>query len=523
MIDYLVLALIALVAGCAGGILWMKSKYSATIAQIDSQQKETERLSSELGQQVAKNEQTDKALRDALQQCSSLEARLQAADTMADNERLAAEAKLKDTKAEAAARLEEVKGEAAKTLKELKEAHEKQLEDKDTAHKTAMHDLETRFNEVVDKVSAQLKSASDEMLKERQKEFATSSQTSLNQILTPLRENITQMKKAMDDNTLTQTSMSGVMKHQMETMIQQTRETKESADELTRVFKHQSKVQGDWGETVLTELLQSQGLTEGIHFTTQTVMRDASGDTVHTDTGSIMRPDVIVHLDMRRDLIIDAKVSLTDFISYVNAENDVQRELFLKKHIDSLMRHVDELSRKDYSSYVKPPHLRMDYVIMFVPHSAALWTAMNRQPDLWRRAMEKNVFIADEQTLYAALRIINLTWTQINQAQNHAEVYRLANEMLNRVGLFVDFYGKIGKGLKSACEAYESGRRKISEGGQSITNTSHKLVALGAKQNDKNRIFDMTDVDNIQPLPLPDLSDVSPTLPSGESEETDLT
>lgn len=396
----------------------------------------------------------------------------------------------------------------------LTKSYESRLAAQEESHQKAMAQLEERFKETIARVSAQLQSVSEQMLKDRQKEFSETSQSSIDQILKPLRENITQMKKAMDDNTLKQTSISGEMKHQMETMIQQTKETKESADELTRVFKHQSKVQGDWGERVLTELLQSQGLTEGVHFSTQEVIRDAAGNVVRNDAGGTMRPDVIIHLDTRRELIVDSKVSLTDYLDYVNAEDEAKREFSLQRHIQSLEKHVDELSRKDYSSYVKPPKVCMDYVIMFVPHSAALWTALNRKPSLWRNAMEKNVFISDEQTLYAALRIVDLTWTQIRQAQNHEKVFELANEMLNRVGLFLKKYNEIGKGLASACKSYEEGRKKISEGGQSIITTSQKLVSMGAKQSDKNPVF--TDVDDIQALPMPDLSAVG--LPSGDAE-----
>ena len=103
----------------------------------------------------------------------------------------------------------------------------------------------------------------------------------------------------------------------------------------------------------------------------------------------------------------------------MNAENDADRQRYLKAHIDSLQKHVKELAKKDYSSYIQAPKVKMDYVIMFVPHTSALWTAINEQPDLWRKAMEHNVFIADEQSLHAALKIIDMTWTQIKQAQNH--------------------------------------------------------------------------------------------------------
>ena len=134
---------------------------------------------------------------------------------------------------------------------------------------------------------------------------------------------------------------------------------------------------------------------------------------------------------------------------------------------------------------------------MFVPHTGALWTALNAQPDLWRTAMETNVFIADEQTLFAALRIINLTWTQIVPAQNHEKVYTLANEMLNRVGQFWKEYEAMGKALSKLNEAYEDGRKKITEGGQSINTTANQLIKLGAKQSDKNPLPQLLDIDDI--------------------------
>ena len=142
----------------------------------------------------------------------------------------------------------------------------------------------------------------------------------------------------------------------------------------------------------------------------------------------------------------------------------------------------------------------MDYVIMFVPHSAALWTALNAQPDLWRNAMAQNVFIADEQTLFAALRIINLTWTQIAQAQNHEKVYALANEMLERVGQFLKKYEAVGQALSRATQAYEEGGRKLAPTGQSILTTCAKLQKLGAKQSDKNPLPPITDIDDIQQI-----------------------
>lgn len=383
--------------------------------------------------------------------------------------------------------LVETKEKACNDLIDAQEKrHQQTLEAQEKRHQEAMAAQQSRFEETIQKVSAQMKSATEIMLKERQKEFAESSNENIGQIVNPLKDTIDKMKRAIDESTLKQTALGGEMKTHIENMIRQSEAAKQSADELTRAFKHGSKVQGDWGERVLDELLESQGLTKGVHYDVQTYIRDKNGDIMMSDEGSKMRPDIILHLDQQREVIIDSKVSMTSFMDYVNAENEEDRDRFLKAHVESINKHVKELSTKDYSSYIKAPKVKMDYVIMFVPHTGALWTALNAQPDLWRKAMEKNVFIADEQSLFAALRIISLTWTQIAQAQNQEEVFKLANEILDRVGQFMKKYQAIGKALGAASEAYHEGVKKLQPGGQSILQSCNKLTKLGAKPSAKN-------------------------------------
>lgn len=404
---------------------------------------------------------------------------------------------LKTEEEKAASIIQEKEKNFQRTLDEKERSFQNALDEKERVHREALQAQQRQFDETMAKVSAQMKVATDEMLKQRQKEFADASNQNLGQIVNPLRETIDQMKQVMAENTEKQTKMGGEMKANIENMMRQSEAAMKSADELNRTFRLGNRVQGDWGETILDELLESQGLKRGIHYDTQPYIRDAAGNIIHTESGSTMRPDVILHLDQRREVIIDSKVSLTAFMDYANATTEEERKRLLKAHIDSLKSHVRELSTKDYSAYIKPPKARMDYVIMFVPHSAALWTALNAQPDLWRNAMSQNVFIADEQTLFAALRIINLTWTQIAQAQNHEKVYALANEMLERVGQFMKKYDAIGQALKRATQAYEEGGNKLAPSGQSILTTCVKLQKLGAKQSDKNPIPQLTDIDNI--------------------------
>lgn len=463
--EAILFILIGIVKGLLIGLLIARSKRQKLVTEI-------ERLKWQQEAEKANNETL----------CTSLKSQLE--EAKADSER-----RLAQSKSETEAHFE-------KLLKEKEKSSADALSAQEKRHSEAIAAQQARFDETLEKVAAQMRSATDEMLKQRQKEFAESSNTNLGQIVTPLRETIEKMKETMHNSTLKQTEMSSEMKANLENMMRHSEAAKQSADELARVFKHRSKVQGDWGERVLDELLESQGLTRGRHYDIQTTIRDAAGNTVKSDSGSIMRPDVVLHLDNNREIIIDSKVSLTAFMDYVNAETEEERQQFLKAHVDSIQKHVKELSTKDYSSYIQPPKVKMDYVIMFVPHTGALWSALNAQPDLWRKAMESNVFIADEQTLFAALRIVSLTWRQIAQAENHEKVYALANEIIERVAMFMEKYNAIGKAIDNAAAAFEDGKKKLVPGGQSILNSCAKLEKLGAKQSKKH--------------PLPQIGDAEP-------------
>lgn len=408
---------------------------------------------------------------------------------------------LMNAKNEAAAAMQKAKEESEKLLEQTKEdlnrSKAEEIAARDKANKEAMDLLQQRFDETMAKVTAQVKSDTADMLKAHQKEFTQSSNLSIGQIVDPLKQNIVELKKAMEDGNKEMAERNGEMRERIKALMEHSDAARKSADELAAAFKHGTKIQGDWGETILEELLASNGLTKGIHFDTQAVIRGKDGKVIKNEDGSTMRPDVILHLDERREVIIDSKVSLTAYVDYVNAENDTDRKIHLKAHVDSIKKHVKELAAKDYSSYIESPKVTAGYVIMFVPNIGALWTALDAEPDLWRKAAENNVYIADEQSLYGALKIVSLTWTQVAQAQNHEKVFELANEMIDRVGMFMEKYEGIGKALKKASEEYEDGKKKLIPQGQSIINTSGKLIKLGAKNSDKHTIKALLDIDDI--------------------------
>lgn len=348
-------------------------------------------------------------------------------------------------------------------------------------HAEAMEAMRRQFEETVNTMSAKLAVVTEKMLKDRQAEFAENSGERLNQILSPLQINLKEMREAVKANTDKHSEIGGRLDAGLATLLEQTAKARTSADNLAKALRGSNQIQGEWGETVLRELLETQGLKEGVHYHTQHVLQDASGKNIVNTEGNMMRPDVVVHLDRERDVIIDSKVSLSAYLEYVNAEDDITRKRALESHIRSIESHVGELVKKDYSGYRAEGKTPLGYVIMFVPNTTALLLATTHRPDLWRKAMEQKVYIADEQTLYAALKIVSLTWQQIAQAGNHEKVYALAEEMLGRVGAFMKSFTEIGLKLEAAQKSYNEGYFKLRNEGQSIPQTARKLVTLGAK------------------------------------------
>lgn len=404
--------------------------------------------------------------------------------------------------------IEEKEASFSRILHEKEETERLSFARMESHHAEALDALQRRFDETVARMQAELQATTSGMLKERQSEFQASSSEKIENILRPLRENIAGMKEAMTQNSRKQDEFSGLFNARIDNLLKHGDATRASAEKLANALRGNGKIQGEWGETVLTELLEGQGLVEGIHFDTQFTLRDNTGKTSVNEGGKAMRPDVILHLDRKRDVVIDAKVSLSDYLSYVDASTDEERETAAKAHVASIERHVKELSQKNYSAYVSHGKSNIGYVIMFVPNTSALLLATSKKPDLWRRAMEKNVYIADEQTLYAALKIVTLTWSQIAQAENHEQLYRLADEMMTRVKQFMERYVEMGKKIDDARKSWDSGLSKLRDSGQSIPQTCSKLIKLGVKrQTSKTVPDDLLGLDqeqSAQELPAPE-------------------
>lgn len=380
-------------------------------------------------------------------------------------------------------------------LKKEEEAHSREKQTLINDHKAALEALEKKYSEWIEtlkqqfaetsgRLSQQLKVSTEEMLKQRQEEFASSSKEKLDLILIPLENSLKAMQEKVAENTNKHNQLGGELSQSIKILLNHTESAQASADKLADILKGNNRYQGTWGEQILQEILESLNFKEGIHFETQLTMTDDKGAPVLSDEGKKLRPDIVLHLDRKKDVIIDSKVSLSAYFDYREAQNEAQKEDALKNHIRSIEKHVDELAKKDYAKYVKAGRIRMGYVIMFVPNTSALHLATSNKPTLWREAMDKNVYIADEQTLFAALKIISMTWQQIQQAENHRQLYDLAEEMLKRVATFMKHFTEIGNSLEKATKSYNEGLKKLEERGQSIPRTCRNILKLGAKAPD---------------------------------------
>ena len=339
------------------------------------------------------------------------------------------------------------------------------------------------------KRDAQFMNMAQQVLERSASKLKESNTETMTGITQPLKDAITNMQKAISENQKESAAHSASFREQMLQMMQQTQQLGERAESLTNVLRRDNKVSGNMGEIILGDLLASQGLTEGTHYEVQARLRDEMGRPLkHDETGKEMQPDVILHYPQGQDAIIDSKVSLVAYEKYGNAETPEEKERYLQEHIKSVRSHVNELARKDYSKYIKNGRETVDFVIMFVPFESSLQLALANDPTLWREAFEKKVFVTGEQNLLGILHMIHIAWVQNQQAENQEKVFGLAEQLLDRLGDFVQRYNDLGTKIEAVQKAYDNTNNKLITGRQSVVQKGRELIDLGAKENANRKI-----------------------------------
>ncbi len=345
---------------------------------------------------------------------------------------------------------------------------------------------EEQFAQQLKTVQEQFANLATSVLSQTTERLKSENGDAMANITKPLHENLTQLSQMLERTNAVSMKNTASLEAQIKSMAEQTMKIDESANRLTNVLKGGNQVQGQWGEKILTDILDAQGYKLGVDYDVQQTLTDSRGNTVQNDeTGRRMKPDVIVHYPNDEDVVIDAKMSIEAYYQYVNTTDETQRKIYADQLVKSIRAQMAGLAKKDYSSYVKSPRRAIDFVVMFVPNEGALQLALATDPKLWGDAFDKQVFITSQQNLMAMLKIIQMAWRQYAQNENQQRVYELADELLKRVGHFMQLFENIRKDMDALDKHYEDAFKKVFDGRQSIVQKANELKSLGAKENPK--------------------------------------
>lgn len=361
--------------------------------------------------------------------------------------------------------------------KELELKYEKEK------NETIRQQADEKLAEQIKFLQAELTNTTQKLLDIRSEKLEQTNKAQMSSIIDPLKETISKLEKEMKDTQTQHGNTTTRLEQSIKNLVEKTESIGNRADRLVETLLYQPKSQGDWGELVVKEMLESQGLKEGIHYVYQPTLRDEKGQTLRNeDTNKLMRPDFILHLDEKEDVIIDSKMTITSYDNYVHAKTDDEREIYAKEILTSIHNHINELRRANYSAYIENGRKSADFVFMFIPNEGAMQVALAHEKNLWRDTFLKDrIFIVSEMNLYAALRIVNVTWRQIEQNKSYAKVFQTVGLLLDRLNGFIEKFGKIEKGLQQATKAYEEANHQLMVGSRSVLDTGYRLRDMGVK------------------------------------------
>ena len=391
---------------------------------------------------------------------------------------------LEAEKKNSAEQIEQLKAHAAEQLALAKEAHDKQLE---ALKKMNQEQVDAQLK----MMKEQMMATSEEVLKLRQKELGEANKEQVSKIVDPLQKSLKDMREALDDSKEKHQEALHKLDATIQANIKNSVHLNDTAERLTRALTGEVKVQGNFGELKLRQLLEDLGLKEGEQYSSQAHLRDRLGNLVKDDDGKGLIPDFILHFPNNRDVVVDSKMSFTAFERYVNTEVPEEKTLHLKEHILSVRAQVDRLAKKDYSRYLKEGYGKLNFVIMYIHTEGALNLALLNDSALWREAYDRGVLILGPQTMYMNLRILELMWTQVRQLQNQEEMIKQANLIVERTQDFASRFATVEGKMRDTVKAMDQLKVTTSEGGPSIIRAAKQLVAAGARENKKKKSLDV--------------------------------
>lgn len=370
-----------------------------------------------------------------------------------------------------------IKDKAARALRnELEEAR---IEN--ARLKEKIGNVEAFNNSVREETKAQFKSLAADIFSSQSEKFKEANETRLSEILNPLKEDIKDFKRRVDDTYMNSSKERTLLGEQMKRLMELNMSIGKEARDLTEALSGNTKVQGDWGEMVLETILVKSGLVEGENYFVQRTKND-DGTQIKNDDNGRLRPDVVVALPDKKCIVIDSKVSLTAYVNYINADNDDDRQRFGKAHLLSVRSHLKELETKRYQDFVGVGNDdRIDYVLMFIPNEHAYMAAMTLDNNLWMEAYEKRVVIISPAHVISTLRLIAQLWTRDKQTKYALKIAEEGGKLYDKFVGFVNDMQTVEQSLGKASEAYASAMSKLHTGRGCIVSKVENLKKLGAK------------------------------------------
>ncbi|MBE6286512.1 MAG: DNA recombination protein RmuC [Bacteroidales bacterium] len=353
------------------------------------------------------------------------------------------------------------------------------LESENSALNERIEAQKEQFKAALDQMRHEFRNMANEALQRNTEQFNRHSQERLEAVLQPFDKDLRLFREKVESYYGEESRQRFSLQENIKSLVEANRRISDEAVNLTRAIAgtNNNKFQGDWGETILEQILENSGLIEGEQWEHQVTLRDEKGSAaLNEETMRTMKPDVIVHFPGKRDIIIDSKVSLKAYMEYLAAEDETVRAVHLKEHVASVRRHIDELAAKHYNKYNKNS---LDYVMLFIPNEPSYFVAMEADNALWNYAYKKGIVLISPSNLISTLFVVNSLWTRERQQRDVQRIVDTANAIYDKFVNFVDNFGKIETALEKAQEAYGEAFKQLKTGKGNISKRLGELKEMG--------------------------------------------
>jgi DNA recombination protein RmuC len=358
--------------------------------------------------------------------------------------------------------------------------------------RTAYNDLKTSITSMGETYKIEFKNVANEILDQKSKSLEETSTKNIKTLLDPLNKDLKDFKEKVDKVYSDEARERHSLEGQVKRLVDSSAQVSQQAENLTNALKGNVKQQGNWGEMILSSILENSGLTENREYFLQEFIKDKSGEIIKDENGNGLQPDVTIHYPDERKVIVDSKVSLVAWERYMSETDINAQKQALEAHIKSLKAHIDGLSKKNYPKYAKA----LDHVILFVPIEPAFLEAVKQDTGLWKYAYDKKVLIVGPTNLLLVLKIVADIWQIEKQSKNAIEIAEKAGELYDKLLGFVESMEDVGAGLKKANQNYEKAMGQLSTGKGNAIKKAEELKGLGAdtKKQFPERLIDNTEI-----------------------------